>query len=85
MRIGDSVVMLFLYVPNVDRAFQRALDAGCQVVAPVADMFWGDRYGAVQDAFGNVWGLATHTEDVPPAEMKRRAQAAMAQMAGAPS
>ena len=54
-------------------------------MARVADMFWGDRYGSVQDPFGNVWGLATHTEDVPPAEMKRRAQAAMAQMAGTPS
>ena len=83
--LGGATAMLFLYVPNVDRAFQRALDAGCQVVAPLADMFWGDRYGSVQDPFGNVWGLATHTEDVSPAEMKRRGQAAMAQMAGAPS
>jgi PhnB protein len=83
--LGGATAMLVLYIPNVDRAFRRAVDAGCQVVAPVADMFWGDRYGAVQDPFGNVWGLATHTEDVRPAEMKRRAQAAMAQMAGTPS
>jgi PhnB protein len=82
--LGGATASLFLYVPNVDRAWQRAVGAGCQVVTPLADMFWGDRYGTLQDPFGNVWGLASHKEDVSRAELKRRAQAAMSQMAGPP-
>jgi len=74
--------MVFLYVPNVDATFKQAVDAGCKVVKPLADMFWGDRYGQLEDPFGNQWGLATHKEDVTPKEMSRRAKAAMAQMAG---
>ncbi len=77
--LGGTTVSLFLYVPNVDATFKRAVDAGCKVLRPLADMFWGDRYGQLEDPFGNQWGLATHKEDVTPKEMKRRAQAAMAQ------
>ena len=79
--LGGTTTMLFLYVPNVDAAFKRAEDAGCKVVRPLADMFWGDRYGTLVDPFGNQWGLATHKEDVAPKEMKRRTQEFMAQMA----
>lgn len=68
---------LFVYVPDVDAAYQRALDAGAKSLAPVSDMFWGDRWGMVADPFGNVWQIATHTEDVPPEEMMKRAAAAM--------
>jgi len=80
--LGGTTVALFLYVPNVDATFKRAVDAGCKVLRPLADMFWGDRYGQLEDPFGNQWALATHKEDVTPREMKRRAQAWMAQMAG---
>ena len=80
--LGGATAMVFLYVPNVDAAFKRAEDAGCKVVRPLVDMFWGDRYGQLEDPFGNQWGLATHKEDVTPEEMGRRAQAWMAQMAG---
>ena len=80
--LGGTTVALFLYVPNVDATFKRAVDAGCKVLRPLADMFWGDRYGQLEDPFGNQWGLATHQEDLTPKEMKRRAQAAMAQMPG---
>lgn len=66
---------LHIYVADVDKAFQRAIDAGCTVKFPVADMFWGDRYGKVIDPFGHVWGLATHIEDVSPEECARRAAA----------
>src|SRR5215470_17353826 len=59
---------LHLYVPDVDKAFKRAVDAGCTVKMPVMDMFWGDRYGKVTDPFGHVWGIATHKEDVSPEE-----------------
>ena len=47
----------------------------------VADQFWGDRFGSVTDPFGHLWSIATHVEDVPPAEMAERAKAAMAEMA----
>jgi PhnB protein len=49
---------------------------------PLADMFWGDRLGKVIDPSGHHWNLATHTEDVAPAEMERRAKEWMAKMAG---
>ena len=76
--LKGSTAGLFLYVPDVDAAFKRATDEGCKVVRPLADMFWGDRFGQVEDPFGHRWGLGTHKEDVPPEEMKKRAEAAMA-------
>ena len=89
--IGDSIVMLndviqeparpaglFLYVPDVDKTLARAVKAGATVVMPVQDMFWGDRFASVTDPSGNRWGIATHREDVPPKEMKKRAAAAFA-------
>ncbi|MEW6249138.1 MAG: VOC family protein [Planctomycetota bacterium] len=66
---------LHIYVPDADRAFQRAVEAGCKVVMPPTDMFWGDRYAKVRDPFGHQWGLATHIEDVSPEECERRAAA----------
>ncbi len=80
--LGGTTTMLFLYVPDVDAAFKRAVDAGCKVLMPVADMFWGDRFGKLEDPFGNQWGLATHKEDLTPEEIRQRAEAAMAQMSG---
>jgi PhnB protein len=78
--LGGATGSIFMYVPNVDAAFKRAVEAGCQVEMPLTDMFWGDRFGKLTDPFGHHWGLATHTEDVSPAEMQRRAGPAMAQM-----
>jgi len=80
--LGGSTASLFLYVPDVDAAFRRAVDAGATVSMPPTDMFWGDRFCKLADPFGHQWGLATHKEDVPPDEMKRRAAEAMKQMAG---
>jgi uncharacterized glyoxalase superfamily protein PhnB len=77
---GHSPVSLHLYVTDVDTAFQRAVDAGATVTMPLADMFWGDRYGKLVDPFGHNWSLATHIEDVTPEEMKER----MAAMKGGP-
>jgi PhnB protein len=71
---------IFLYVEDVDAVAQRAVEAGATVTMEVADQFWGDRFGAVQDPFGHVWAIATHVEDVPPEEMEERAKAAMAAM-----
>jgi PhnB protein len=83
--LGGTTVTLFLYVRDVDAAFNRASNAGCKVLMELTDMFWGDRFGKLEDPFGNQWSMATHTEDVPPKELGRRAQAAMAQMPGKPS
>ncbi len=72
---------VYLYVENVDAVFNQAVAEGCQAAMPLADMFWGDRFGKVIDPFGHHWNLATHVEDVAPAEMERRSREWMAQMA----
>ena len=77
---GGTTSSLFMYVPDVDAAFQRAVSAGAKVVMPVADMFWGDRFGSVEDPSGHRWGLATHKEDVAPDEMARRQKEFFASM-----
>jgi PhnB protein len=74
---------LYLYVEDVDSVFKQAIAAGCTEGMPVSDMFWGDRFGKVVDPFGHHWNLATHTEDVAPAEMERRGKEWMASMAKA--
>ena len=61
------------------------LEIGDSVVMlpiPVADQFWGDRFGSVQDPFGHSWGIATHVEDLTPEEIAERGRAAMAEMGG---
>ena len=65
---------IFLYTNNVDEVFNRAVAEGCKVTMPLADMFWGDRFGKLVDPFGHHWGLAQHVEDVAPEEMKRRSE-----------
>jgi len=79
--LGGTSASVFLYVPDVDAAFKRAVDAGAKPTMPLTDMFWGDRFGKVTDPFGHEWGMATHKEDVPPDQMERRAREFMAQMA----
>ena len=79
--LGGTSAGVFLYVEDVDQVVKRAVEAGATVTMEVADQFWGDRFGTVTDPFGHVWSVATHVEDVPPAEMAERAKAAMAAMA----
>jgi uncharacterized glyoxalase superfamily protein PhnB len=74
--LGGSPVSLNLYVEDCDGAFNRAVGAGATVRMPPADMFWGDRYAQVADPFGHVWCFATHKEDLTPAQIAERAQAA---------
>jgi PhnB protein len=74
--LGGSTVSIFLYVDDVDSTFKQATTAGAKTVQPVADMFWGDRYGRLTDPFGHSWSIATHKEDVSPEEMGKRAQQA---------
>jgi PhnB protein len=63
---------LFIYTENVDSVYNRAVKAGGRPDMQPSDMFWGDRYGTFTDPFGHQWGVATHIEDVAPAEMQRR-------------
>lgn len=72
--LKGSPVTLHLYVPDVDAAFAQAVAAGATVKMPVADMFWGDRYGLVCDPFGHNWSLATHTRDLSPEQIKQAMQ-----------
>src|SRR5579862_6576323 len=75
--LGGSSVSILLYLAEVDRVFECAVKAGARALRPVADQFYGDRSGTLEDPFGHVWTVATHVEDIPPEEMKRRAEAAM--------
>lgn len=78
--LGGTSVSMFLYVEDVDAVVKQAVDAGATVTMDVADQFWGDRFGVVQDPYGHLWSIATHVEDVPPEEMAERAKEAMAAM-----
>lgn len=76
--LGGTSVSILLYLADVDAAFERAISAGGKALRPVADQFYGDRMGTLEDPFGHVWTLGTHIEDVSPEEMKRRMAAAHA-------
>jgi PhnB protein len=90
VQIGDSRVMmgeptekfpplpgnLYLYVPDTDAVYRRALQAGASSVMEPADQIYGDRNAGVKDASGNLWWIGTHKEDMTPEEIMKRAQAA---------
>ena len=78
--LGGSSVSILLYLEDVDAVYARAVRAGAKPLRPVANQFYGDRSGTLEDPFGHVWTIATHVEDVPPEELKRRAEAAMKSM-----
>jgi PhnB protein len=93
VKIGDSIVMIgeaseqrkpmpgaiYLYVSDADAVYKRALQAGATSIMEPKDQFYGDRLGEVKDPSGNTWWIATHKEDVPPEELKKRAEAFMKQ------
>jgi PhnB protein len=79
--LGGCTGTLNLYVPNVDEQFRQAISAGGRESMPVADQFWGDRYGSFVDPFGYSWGIATHKEELTPEQMGKRAQEFFASMA----
>ncbi|MCB9880514.1 MAG: VOC family protein [Planctomycetes bacterium] len=80
--LGGSPIAMHVYVEDADAIFSRAVEAGCKPIFPLADQFWGDRFGQVEDPYGHTWGIATHIEDVPPDEMSKRAAAFFASMGG---
>lgn len=73
--LGGSPVSIHLYVEDVDAFVKRAIAAGARELKPVADQFYGDRSGQIEDPYGHLWWVATHKEDVAPEEMQKRVQA----------
>lgn len=78
MTTGRSSSVM-LYVKDTNAIFQKAISLGAKQLVPVQDMFWGDRWGMFEDPFQNVWQIATHLEDVKPAEMAKRMEQAFSQ------
>lgn len=75
--LGGSATSVCLYVESVDERFKKAVDAGAQVMRPVADQFYGDRSGTLKDPFGHVWTIATHQEDLSPEDLQKRFEESM--------
>jgi PhnB protein len=74
--VGGTPVTMSLYVEDVDAVIARASDAGATILSPIKNQFYGDRTGKIEDPFGHRWSVATHVEDVSPAEMAERAATA---------
>jgi PhnB protein len=72
---GRLTTVLALSIPDVDRLWEQAVAAGCTVIYPLADQFYGDRGGRLRDPFGHQWMLSTHIEDVSREELDRRMRA----------
>ena len=70
---------LYLYVPDADSTYLRAISAGARSLEEPQNSHYGDRRAMVEDPFGNIWQIATHVEDVSPAELKKRATEFMKQ------
>jgi PhnB protein len=79
--LNGTPVGLYVYVKDVDKAFNQAVKAGATVVTPVMDMFWGDRYGSLKDPFGHSWGIASRKRKLSQKEMKKAAEEFFAQQA----
>ncbi len=75
---GGSSVTLGIYCEDADAVFARAVKAGCSVQMPLQDMFWGDRYGVLEDPSGHLWSIATHQHDYSEEQMAAGAKEAFA-------
>ena len=73
---GNLPVFIHLYVPDADAVYNQAVAAGATATMPLADQFWGDRYGHVRDPFGFVWAISSRQEELTPEEMQKRGAAA---------
>ncbi len=76
--LKGTTVTMHLYVEDADAFAARAVAAGAKMTMPVAEMFWGDRFGQLEDPFGHRWSVATHVKDVSAEDMR----AAMQKMGG---
>jgi uncharacterized glyoxalase superfamily protein PhnB len=75
--LKGTPVTLHLVVDDVDAFTARAIKAGAKVIMPAADMFWGDRYGVIEDPFGHRWSIATHLRDMSVQEIRKAMRGAM--------
>jgi PhnB protein len=75
-KLGATTVSIHIYTEDCDAMFKRAIEAGGTEKMPLADQFWGDRYGQLTDPFGHIWGIGTHKEDLTEAQMMERMKAA---------
>jgi uncharacterized glyoxalase superfamily protein PhnB len=73
--LKGSPVTIHIFTDDVDKFVARAVKAGAKVTMPVEDMFWGDRYGVLEDPFGHHWSVATHKRDLTPAEIGKAMEA----------
>jgi PhnB protein len=78
---GGTSVNIHIYCPDVDTAFNKAVAAGAKVKMPLMDMFWGDRYGSLEDPFGHAWSIATRKANLSAKEIEEGGKAAFARMA----
>ncbi len=78
--LNGTTFSISLYVEDCDKAFKRAVDAGCKVTMPPMDMFWGDRFCKVGDPYGHSWSIMTHIKDLSPEEIAVAGEKAMKEM-----
>ncbi len=78
--LNASPISFYIYVPDVDTAFKKAVEAGGSETMPVMDMFWGDSAGQITDPFGYSWMLATHQKDLSNEEIMKGAEDFMEKM-----
>jgi uncharacterized glyoxalase superfamily protein PhnB len=81
LALKGTPVTMHLFVEDCDQVFDKAVKAGATVAMPLADQFWGDRYGLLVDPFGHRWAVASHLKDMTPEQMRAAAEEAMKQMA----
>ena len=72
--LKGSPVTIHLFVEDVDAFSAHAVAAGAKITMPIADMFWGDRYGQLEDPYGHRWSVATHLRDLNPQEIREAMQ-----------
>jgi uncharacterized glyoxalase superfamily protein PhnB len=78
--LGGTGTYIYMYVEDADATFRNAIEAGATPIMPLMDMFWGDRFGQVQDPFGHIWGIATRKIDMSPEELTKAGQEFMKNM-----
>lgn len=83
--LGGTTSGVWLYVPDVDASYRRAIAAGATSVMAPSDMFWGDRHARIRDPFGHEWSIASHIEDVSAEETEKRGKEFYARMMNPPA
>jgi uncharacterized glyoxalase superfamily protein PhnB len=79
LALKNTPVYIHLYVEDVDALYAQAVAAGAKPIMQVADMFWGDRYGQLEDPFGHRWSIATHKRDMTPEQMRAEMEKSMSE------